>query len=333
MDTARLTVTPLSPDDTERVAAAVEVENATIAADSPWVHPDSVERLQARLRYGWDLEPAQHFTAAVDDQVVAVGYVHTPQHDNLDLAWMGVTVHPEHRHQGIGSAVVEELMAVSTALGRTKFGADCWDGHGFEGFVERFGFTRGSQAINRRQHLAELDRAELARLHEQALEASAAYELLRLPGRTPEDLLEAVTEMSAAINDAPLDDLALEDDAFSVQRTRDYETAREKSGDRLYRLVARHRETGELAGHTVVAVESARPAVGHQHDTSVVRAHRGHRLGLLLKSGMNLWLDEVEPQVETVDTWNAESNDHMIGVNELLRYRWMGRGLQFQRLP
>jgi hypothetical protein len=45
---------------------------------------------------------------------------------------------------------------------------------------------------------------------------------------------------------------------------------------------------------------------------------------------MLLWLDEVEPQVETVDTWNAESNRHMIAVNEALGYRAMGRELQFQ---
>ena len=62
-----------------------------------------------------------------------------------------------------------------------------------------------------------------------------------------------------------------------------------------------------------------------------MKAHRGHRLGLLLKSDMNLWLRETQPQLETIDTWNAESNDHMIGVNELLGYRIMGRALEFQK--
>ena len=46
---------------------------------------------------------------------------------------------------------------------------------------------------------------------------------------------------------------------------------------------------------------------------------------------MLLWLAEVEPQVDTVDTWNAESNDHMIAVNEALAYRVMGRALQYQK--
>ena len=96
-------------------------------------------------------------------------------------------------------------------------------------------------------------------------------------------------------------------------------------------MLARHRETGELAGHSVVVVEGERPELGQQHDTSVVASHRGHRLGVLLKTDMNLWLRDVQPQLVSIDTWNAESNDHMIGVNELIGYRVMGRELEFQK--
>jgi hypothetical protein len=62
-----------------------------------------------------------------------------------------------------------------------------------------------------------------------------------------------------------------------------------------------------------------------------VAAHRGHRLGVLLKTDMNLWLREVQPKLSTIDTWNAESNDHMIAVNDAIGYRIMGRELQFQK--
>ena len=118
---------------------------------------------------------------------------------------------------------------------------------------------------------------------------------------------------------------------FSADRIAAYETAQLNAGLRLHRYLARHRTTGELAGNTVVAVEEERPHIGHQQDTSVVASHRGHRLGLLLKTAMLLHLADAEPQVRTIDTFNAESNDHMIAVNEDLGYRWMGRGLGFQR--
>ncbi len=110
-----------------------------------------------------------------------------------------------------------------------------------------------------------------------------------------------------------------------------YEKAQLARDCALYRIVARHGETGELAGHTVVVVEREQPMYGHQHDTSVARSHRGHKLGLLLKTDMLRWLRDEQPQIESIDTWNTESNHHMIAINELLAYRIMGRGLEFQR--
>jgi hypothetical protein len=68
-----------------------------------------------------------------------------------------------------------------------------------------------------------------------------------------------------------------------------------------------------------------------QEDTAVAPSHRGRRLGLALKCDMLLWLAEVEPQVTTVDTWNTETNHHMIAINEVLGYRVVARELQFQK--
>jgi GNAT superfamily N-acetyltransferase len=157
------------------------------------------------------------------------------------------------------------------------------------------------------------------------------YELVRIEGPVPESLLGAVAELTPAINDAPVDDLDIEDEEFPVERIRGYEQAQVDAGHRLYRVLARHRESGELAGHTVVAVDAETPAEAHQHDTAVTRAHRGHRLGLLLKADMMRWLAEAEPEIEALSTWNAESNDHMISVNERLGYVATGREVEFQR--
>ena len=98
----------------------------------------------------------------------------------------------------------------------------------------------------------------------------------------------------------------------------------------LVRLVRSGFVEGRHVG-SVVVVDGERPELGEQHDTSVVAAHRGHRLGLLLKTEMNLWLREAQPQLAEISTWNAESNDHMIGVNEAIGYRVLGRELEFQR--
>ena len=321
----------LSADDPDHVAGIVDLRNAARDHEAPWTLPSTVETVEGWMRYGWDLEPGRHVGGFEGSRLAVHGVVNTSEWDNLELAWLQLTVHPELRGRGLGRATLDHLEDLAARMGRTKLGVDAWDGSPGVAFAEANGYVVASRAVNRRQHLADLQLEDVKKLYVEAESAAAAYELVRMVGPTPEELLGEVAEMSAAINDAPLDDLDIEDEVFPPQRIRDYETALARRGERMYRLMARHRETGALAGHTVVAVEGHRPEVGHQHDTSVVRSHRGHRLGLLLKSAMVLWLAEAEPQLEVVDTWNAESNDHMISVNEVLGYRWMAREVQLQK--
>jgi GNAT superfamily N-acetyltransferase len=319
------------PDDTVELTAYVEVVNAARAVDSPWQHPSTLRSAEGRFRHGWDGEVETPFLGLVDGTAVAVGRFATSEYDNLHLAWLGLQVHPAHRRRGCGSELLESLLAETRARGRTSAGVDGWDAESTRAFAARHGFEQKSVSIQRRQLVADLDWRSIERLHARASEAATDYELVRREGRTPDDELEAAAEMTMAINDAPTDDLDIEDEVYSPERVRAYEDAQLAQGLRLFRVLARHRGTGELAGHTVVVVDGERPQLGAQHDTSVVAGHRGHRLGLLLKSDLNLWLREAQPQLAEVTTWNAESNDHMIRVNEALGHRIVGRQLEFQK--
>jgi hypothetical protein len=60
-------------------------------------------------------------------------------------------------------------------------------------------------------------------------------------------------------------------------------------------------------------------------------AHRGHRLGLLLKMLALRELAAASPATQYVSTWNAQENGPMIAVNEALGARTNGRILAFQR--
>lgn len=324
-------VTAFSPDDSELVAAYAEVRNRARAADAPWVRPVTHRWMEGALRHGWDGEPHTPYLATVDGVPVAAGSVSTSEWDNRHLAWVGVEVDPAHRRRGLGSELLEAMLAESRARGRTVAGIQGWDSEATRAFASGHGFELKSRAINRRQQLAEVDWDAVERRHDEALARAAAYDVVRRVGRTPDEELAAVATMSASINDAPTDDLDVEDEVYSPDRVRAYEDAQEGRGLVLHRVLARHRTSGELAGHSVVAVDSERPELGEQHDTAVVASHRGHRLGVLLKTEMNLWLREAQPQLGEVDTWNAESNDLMIGVNDAIGYRVMGRELELQR--
>ncbi|HEU5036229.1 MAG TPA: GNAT family N-acetyltransferase [Nocardioides sp.] len=324
-------ITQVAWSDEDGVRRFAAVKEAVRAADEPWGHPILAGRTAADLRYGWDGEPRVPFLVTVDGVDVATADYEVTSYDNQHLAWLGIDVHPEHRRRGHADAVLAFLLDRARVEDRTSVGGNSWDLPAPRAWAPRHGFACKTVEVNRRQHLARVDREELDRLHEDALAHAADYELVRRTGASPADELPALAEMTAAINDAPTDDLDVEDEVFPPERVAAYEQAQLGRGDHLLRVFARHRGTGELAGQTVVVVEGERPHLAHQHDTSVVRAHRGHRLGLLLKTEMLRWLAEDQPQLESIDTWNAESNDHMIGVNRVLGYEIIGRALAWQR--
>ena len=256
---SELEIHPFQPDDTDDVRSAIGVFDAARAADAPWEHPWVEEQFVALLRRGWDGEPPKVFLAAVDGKPVGASMIFMSDYDNTHLAWAWVAIDPAHRRQGHGSTLFEATCDVAREHGRTTIGTDGWESERTDGFAARHGLERKSQAIQRRQHLAELEPGLVQRLYDEAAEAAADYELVRVVGRTPPELVEGMVELVSAINDAPTDDLDMEDEVFTPERLAEYEKGVELRGSTLYRLVARHRATGALGGHTVVAVEARPP--------------------------------------------------------------------------
>jgi len=66
--------------------------------------------------------------------------------------------------------------------------------------------------------------------------------------------------------------------------------------------------------------------------TIVARKHRGHRLGLLVKLAMRELLATTEPQLERIETWNAQANEHMIAINEAMGYTVFSQPSTWSRL-
>lgn len=314
------------------VAGAAAVLEAARTVDSPYRFGLTFSSLRGRMRHGWDGVPP--VTAVVRDRrgrVTGFLEVWLPYWDNTHLGLVEVTVDPVIRRKGLGRQLFEAGVERCRADGRTLVIAQCFDQPAGVAFAKEMGLDRASESVQRQQDVATLDWARLDREYATAAPLAGGYELLRLAGPTPPDLMADVVTMTGAINDAPVDDLEIEDEVFSPERIRGFEEGQIARGRRIYRVVARERDTGCLAGHTIVGVDGERPWQGFQCDTSVLRAHRGHRLGLLLKIEMLRWLGEEEPQLRTVDTSNAASNAHMIHVNEVLGYQVVGKVIEWQR--
>ncbi len=318
--------------DDSATAGAVAVLDAARVVDRPHQLGPTVSAFVAYLRHGWDGDPPRVAVSRdVRGRVEAVLEVWLPRWDNHHLGAVEVTVDPAVRRNGLGRHLFGIGVDRVRREGRRVVVSGSYEGTAGIPFLEALGMKPAATEEERQQHLLGLDHDRLERDYAEALERAEAYDLVRMPGAVPAAQLDDIVAMTASINDAPTDDLDVEDEVFTPERIRAFEAAEDARGRRLYRLVARHHDSGELAGHTMIAVESERPWWGWQFDTSVLMAHRGHRLGLLLKVGMLRWLASDEPQLRSLDTWNAASNEHMVAVNERLGYHLVGRSVDYQQ--
>ncbi|MGN6332351.1 MAG: GNAT family N-acetyltransferase [Motilibacteraceae bacterium] len=245
--------------------------------------------------------------------------------DNLGLAEAELWVLPAARGRGVGTALADVVEQTSRAAGRAVVavfvvhpgGADERPG---DVFARRRGYRVVQREARRR---LDVGRAlpRLAALEEQAAAAAEGYELVGWVSRTPAELLADRAALGTAISaDAPRGDSAYTTEQWDIARVlaRDEELARM---DRTYvATAARHRASGRLVALTELAVPNTVPELAWQWDTVVLRAHRGHRLGLLVKAANLRRLREVVPAARQVMTYNDQSNQHMIAVNERLGF-------------
>ena len=158
--------------------------------------------------------PERHFLAWADGVPVGLALLELPEWDNQDLAWFYLNIHPAQRRRGHGSEVLAHLTRVSQEAGRTKIGGSGFESTATEEFARRHGYTLGQVEVNRVLHLDTLSPGMAKAAYAQAEPLADDYELIRVAGRTPAELLPGVAELTAAINDAPLDDMQVEDEYF-----------------------------------------------------------------------------------------------------------------------
>jgi GNAT superfamily N-acetyltransferase len=333
---ATLDVSPAARDFEQTVEARNAAEAESFGATG-------MDFTAAELLPGWQEsahEERRLLGARVDGRIVARGTYSSPrQGDAASTAVLSVQVHPAFTGRGIGRALADTLEEAARAGGKQKVHVyastraadgprlDAPTGFGSlpaDGREVRFLLARGYalEQIHRASRLAlPADPDLLAAKRRHAEERSAEYRVHQWEGRAPaalvEDLAVLATRMST---DAPSAGLEQEEDVWTAERWLDHEEKQAQSPRHALYAAVEHIPSGRLAGYTELSVPPD-PARGiEQRDTIVLREHRGHRLGMLLKIANIQQVQERHPGQSAIITFNAEENRHMLDVNEAVGF-------------
>jgi GNAT superfamily N-acetyltransferase len=338
---SELRIDQVDPFDEDAVAAWLEAEREVQThelGDHAVVW--SLREMLVALR-----EPRKHrrvmlFAGTLDGRVVAPGSVQLPQLDNLSAADIGVGVVPDLRRRGLGTRMLGHLEQVARDHGRTRFDAmTAWpydgpsDGTGTPGveFGRVHGYVLGIGDVQRELQLP-VDEALVEKLAVEAAPHHAGYELRTWQGRVPDELIDGWLGLSATlVTEAPTGDAEYEEETTDVEAARMQEAVTEKQGRVKWNTAALDRD-GRVVAYTDLVVTSDSPWV-MQWGTLVHRDHRGHRLGMAVKAAnlLGLLRSGTDLTGRRLVTWNAEVNDHMIGINQALGFVPTARGGELQK--
>ncbi|MGW5669375.1 N-acetyltransferase family protein [Micromonospora sp. NPDC003776] len=325
-----ISVTPLDPADQATLDALYRIAAAAQAADEPDLPPPCRRRFEAPLRHPMPGIDTRWSVARLDGMPVGWSRLYLHTLDNTENASVELVVDPAYRRRGVGRALHEhDLRQLREHGGKRLVGATVTPLPGEESrelpgaaFAAAVGARPALADVRRRHDTSTLDRPRLAALLAEARAAADGYRTVRWRDHAPEEHVAGVAYLEGRLLlDAPLGDLAWEQEKMDAERIRGVERALDARGVRRYNVGAVHEASGRLVAWSQLSLDASTVEHAWQQITIVDPAHRGHRLGLLCKAENLAHVVSHEPGLRMIDTYNAAENTHMIAINQQLGFR------------
>lgn len=310
-------------DDPAVIDGIHEVEVAVTAEVLPDDPPITRIEMEGLLRHPRPFTTNHRWVARdVDGRIVGHAVLnHGTTDENPTLASFDVVVHPDVRRRGIGRGFLASMVPRAREQQRTLLKSYAVKGQPGERFLGALGAEERLVNRHSRLRIDDVDRSLLEGWVEKAQDRAADYDLLTWTGRTPDEHLEPMAGLLDVMNTAPRGDLEVEDEKTTPEHVRMWDARAEANGMVPYTVVARHRPTGEFAGFTMIGVSTHRPQLAEQWGTGVWPHHRERGLGRWVKAVNLLRVLDEAPDVRTVDTDNAGTNEPMLNINVAMGFR------------
>ncbi|MBS1696804.1 MAG: GNAT family N-acetyltransferase [Actinobacteria bacterium] len=174
---------------------------------------------------------------------------------------------------------------------------------------------------------------ELRQRRESSQAAAQGYGVVQWLLPTPEEHLSGYACMKSRMStDVPDADLGSPEEEWDAARVRDHDARWLAMGHTVQVTAAQHIATGELCAFNELTLQGPEESITHQNDTLVLAEHRGHRLGMLVKTAGLLTWRERHPRSAAVITYNAEENRPMLSINEEIGFAPIGYGGSWKKV-
>jgi GNAT superfamily N-acetyltransferase len=157
----------------------------------------------------------------------------------------------------------------------------------------------------------------VADLLARARERSAGYRVEQWTLPTPPEHAPGYAWAKSRMStDAPAAGLEIDEETWDVDRLARHDARYIDAGQTVLVTVAIHEESGDVVAFNELVSGTDATSTTHQMDTLVLKEHRGHKLGQLVKSAGILRWRELAPGSGRIMTFNAEENRPMLDINE-----------------
>lgn len=290
------------------------------------------------------------FIAEEDGELVGavVVYYATAELTSADIDLM---VLPENWGRGIEQSLLDHAEQAVRRLGRKV--VQSWTMHRPDAMGETLLPSTGWGAVSATPHARLLERNGYAleqternsafdlrapmdgirhHLDDALTVAGSEYRIVQWTVPTPPEHRDGYAwAMSRMSTDAPSGGLEVDEEVWDAERVVRREARFSEGGQTVSVTAVEHVPTGTFAAFNELVIGSDLSGVTHQYATLVLKEHRGHRLGMVVKCANILRWKQIAPLSPRIATFNAEENRPMLDINEALGFTPMSYAAAWQK--